>query len=42
MAPMMDWTDAVNFALGIMCLDRRETPCFLYVAPVFNLADILP
>jgi hypothetical protein len=41
-APMMDWTDAVNFPRGIMCLDRRETPCLLYVAPVFNLPDILP
>jgi hypothetical protein len=36
-APMMDWTDAVNFPRGII-----ETPCLLYVAPVFNLPDILP
>jgi len=39
---MMDWTDAVDFPRGIMCLDRRETPCLLYVVPVFDLPDILP
>jgi len=41
-ASMMDWTDAGNFPRGIMCLGRRETPCLLYVAPIFNLPDILP
>ena len=25
-APMMYWTDGVDFPRGIMCLDRRETP----------------
>ncbi len=38
----MDWTDAVNFLRGIMCLDRRETPCLLCVAPALNVPDILP
>ena len=37
-ARMMDWTDAVNFPRGIMCLDRRETPCLLCVAPAFQSA----
>lgn len=32
-APMTDWTDAVNFPRGIMCLDRRETPCLLIRRP---------